>query len=262
MADNHTLPHQLKSLPTCDEFHPKDHGEATRYLIVRDAVLTHMQKEPAVKVLFARWDKKTKLSKLATTVATAKDRGRDVATQRLIEAIRSLARTIGPEIIQATETWGLPWPWVDRGLLRAFVLQHSGTATGTPFRTWSELQKDELDITLKLRSGTSQQEVNAAMDRIQRAYETNLLPPGRAPKQPKLNEVSHLDRNSSWFVRYQIGGESISKLAKQFHDTYHQTPDGPLNCQNDESTVSKGIKEVERLLRLTTYIRRPESAGK
>lgn len=255
MAQNLTVLHQFESLPTCDEFQPKDYGEAERYIAVREALLKYMLQEPTVKELLERLDKKVGLSKLVTAVAQANDHDRDAASRELVDCVLSLSHAIGPEIKQAVETWGLPWLWMDRGLLRAFVLQHIDAAIGKPLLTWTEMQKDELDINLKISSGTSDDEVEAAFDRIRQAYKKNLLQPGRAPMTKKKNaemdakKGAHLDRNAYWYVRHKIGGVHPCDLAKaHFGDDFQ-------NLLRPDTTITKGIKAVEDLLNLTSYIR-------
>jgi hypothetical protein len=300
MSHDPTLPHQVESFPEFDEFSPKDHGGAERYRRVRQAFLPHLLKLPTVKALFARWNRQTGLGKLAADVARTSDhlaktlklpnrvslnqrasvtnvealpaQTRRLVTQReaacalFAQCLRSLAQTIGPEARRIVEVWGMPWFWVEQGLIHAFILKHGAIAIGVPgFNVTLQIPPERVRMTATM-DFANKAELEVLLDRIRQEGRAALTQPkatttttrlkSRKPKKPKTQgEPDHLDLYAEWFVRHRIGGVEITQLAKEFHERYHQRPLGPLDCRNDYSTVSKGIDRAQEVLNLTAHTR-------
>ena len=70
---------------------------------------------------------------------------------------------------------------------------------------------------------------------------------GRLPRR-KLGSV---ERNAHWFYRNRVLGESVSSLAKKYHERHCTQAFGAAH--DDRQLVRTGIREAERLFSLSSY---------
>lgn len=255
VPNNESLPpHRHAHIPERDDFTSKDHGQAERYRLTREAVLKHLIEEPSIQHLFASWDQTTGLLKLAEAVAHASEEQKPVAYGQFIERVRALPQLLNTEPAQAAVSWELPYHFVSNGVVNEYILQRAAVAHGVPFKTWSAIQKDDLRIALTIRGHASDQEVESLFERIRQARNSDALAPGRAPKTNKKNadttatKGAHLDRNARWVVCHNVGKIPPIELAREHFGQEFQKLTNPV------STITKGIKSAQELLNLTTYV--------
>ena len=255
MPHNQDLPpHQHTYIPERDDFTSKDHGQAERYRLTREAVLRHLIEEPTVGHLFSSWDQSTGLLKLAEAVAQAPHEQKPVLYGQFIERVRMLPQLVATAVAQAAVAWGLPYHFVTDGLVAEYVVQRAALAHGFPFSTWMEIQKDHLLVELAIFGHATEEEVEAVFERIRQARKPNAQKPGRAPMTNKKNtdttatKGAHLDRNARWLVRHHVGKIPPIDLAHEHYGGQFK------NLQNPVSTITKGIASAQKLLNLTTCV--------
>jgi len=252
--DQNLHPHHHTYIPERDDFTSKDHGEAERYRLTREAVLRYLVEEPAVAQLFSSCDQSTGLLKLAEAVVQASDEQKPVVYEQFIERVRALPQLLKTEVAEAAVSWGLPYQFVSDGLVAEYVLQRAAIAHGFPFCTWIEVKKDHLKVELAISGHATEKEVEAVFERIRQARKPDALKPGRALMTNKKNadatatKGAHLDRNAQWLVRHHVGKIPPIDLA---HEHYREQF---KNLQNPVSTITTGIKSAHKLLNLTTYV--------
>ena len=252
--DQNLPPHQGTYIPERDDFTSKDHGEAERYRLTREAVLRHLIEEPTVGHLFSSWDQSTGLTKLAEAVAQAPDEQKPIVYGQFIERVRALPQLVALEVAQAAISWGLPYHFVTDGLVAEYILQRAALAHGFPFRTWSEIQKDNLKVEMVISGNDSDAILEKFFERIRQARRPEALTHGRAPKTTKkgadatATRGAHLDRNTRWLVRQKVGKVLPIDLARQHFGSRFS------DLQNPVSTITKGIESAQKLLNLTTYV--------
>ena len=255
MPHNQNLhPHQHTYIPERDDFTSKDHGEAERYRLTREAVLKHLIKEQSVELLFSSWDQSTGLMKLAEAVAQAPAEQKPVAYGQFIEQVRTLPQLVATAVAQAAVSWGLPYHFVTDGLVAEYVVQRAAIVHGFPFRSRTEIQKDHLKVELAISGHAPDEELEAVFERIRQARKPDTLSPSRAPMTNKKNadttatKGAHLDRNARWLVRRHVGKIQPIDLAHEHYGAQFK------NLQNPVSTITKGIESAQKLLNLTTYV--------
>lgn len=133
----------------------------------------------------------------------------------------TIARTLGPDAVQLARDIGLPYAWVAQGLLHGFVAGIEAIAAG--------------------------QEIQLPLPRITLTHDPmQKRPAGRRPDEAALV------RYAQWYVSHHVGGISMNALARKYHDTHQKKPHNlDHTWLDDRKTVSDGIKEVDRLLKLT-----------
>lgn len=247
-------PHQHTHIPERDDFTSKDHGEAERYRLTREAVLRHLIEEQPVGHLFSSWDQSTGLMKLAEAVAQAPAEQKPVVYGQFIEKVRTLPQLVATAVAQAAISWGLPYHFVTDGLVAEYVVQRAAIAHGFPFRSRTEIQKDHLKVELAISGHAPDEELEAVFERIRQARKPDSQAPGRAPMTNKKNadttatKGAHLDRNARWLVRRHVGKIQPIDLAHEHYGAQFK------NLQNPVSTITKGIESAQKLLNLTTYV--------
>jgi hypothetical protein len=257
------MPHKLESHPQFNTFNSTNEGEGQRYVLARTAFLEQLVKEPKIQAVFARWDKRTNLTKLAADVAGASDRlakALGLAHRRQLSPLSVQPLTIDPrdrrivklnavrekaialfskhlcaipkalyqDAVQVARELGIPWPWVSQRLLHAFVLQYGEVAVGLPFTLSQTIEPDK--IVLEVNSSTSRGELLAKY----RAARPSRLR-GRVPK--KNTEAP--GRYAIWFCRKTVGGVSVRQLAQEYSVV--------------RALMQHGIREAYRLLNLSLY---------
>jgi hypothetical protein len=146
---------------------------------------------------------------------------REAAIAHFRDRLHSVACTLGHDTVKIAEELGLPYAWVSQGLLHAFVAGNYAMAAG--------------------------QEIVLPLPQITVTFDPSTeTPRGRMPKEGVI------ERYSQWYVRRNVSGVELDELALEYHATHeHPASSSSHTWRHDRKLIYHGIKEVERLLKLT-----------
>lgn len=248
------MPYKLTSFPEFDAVHSDNQGDDHRIPIMKGALLSELVQQPCIVKVFAHWGVATGLFNLADELGNASDRlakalklpdrtalnsdevskfdvatlskrtrdlvaTREAAVARFGAELQSLARTVGPDAEKVAEQIGLPYRWVEQGLLHGFGGGMAAIAAG--------------------------QEIVFPLPQIV------VTSDGNPRRRGRRSDASTIGRYAQWYVQHRISGVSANELARQYHETFHRALHHTHTWKHDRKTIRDGIAEVERLLKLT-----------
>lgn len=191
-------------------------GDNQRIVLMKRVILSELVQHPHVLTDYTQWPVKSGHHPLVQGVLD----GKEPLTKR-IDAISPALRVFRKDAAIRAAALGLPYKWVAQGLLRGFVYVLVGIAIGYKLAPAPPLVPATLSTMTK-------------------------GPSGRRPK------AGVIERYARWYVRHQVSGIAVNTLAKEYHKTHQKTPHNPDHTwQEDRKTVQHGIKEIDRLLKLT-----------
>ncbi len=207
---------KLQSFPEFDSSDSATSGDDQRIVLMKGALLSELAQQPRVLTEYMQWTVKAGIHPVMQAVLDGKE-----PVTKLIAAIPSSAKSLQEDAVKLAAELNLPYRWVAQGLLHGFGAGLVGIATGE-------------EIVLPLP------QINLTYDPL----------PGRATGYKPDTEV--IERYARWYVRCRISGVKESTLAQEYHETHaHPASSTKHTWREDRKTISQGIKEIERLLRLT-----------
>jgi hypothetical protein len=210
------MPRKLESFPEFDSSHSNSLGDDRRVVVMKGALLSELVRQPPVLTAYMQWTVKAGLAPVLQAVLDGNE-----SVTNLIAAIPPAAKQLHEEAFRLAAALGLPYRWVAQGLLHGFGAGLVGLATG--------------------------QEIVLPLPRINVTYDPLTM---RAAGYKPDAEV--IERYARWYVLCRIGGVEERVLAKEYHEIHaHPSSSTTHTWRHDRKTISDGIKEIERLLRLT-----------
>ncbi len=206
---------KLQSFPEFNSADSTTHGDDQRIVLMKGALLSESVRQSRVLTAYTQWTVKAGLHPLIQDVLDGKE---PVTT--LIAAIPPAAKLLREDAVRLAAELNLPYRWVAQGLLHGFGAGLVGIATG--------------------------QEIVLPLPQINLTYDPLTV---RATGYKPDAEV--IERYAQWYVRCWIGGVEERVLAQEYHETHAHPSSSTHTWREDRKTISKGIKEIERLLLLT-----------
>lgn len=193
-------------------------GDVQRIVLMKRVILSELVQHPRVATEYTQWPMKSGHHPLVRGVLDSKK----PLTERL-EGIRRALKVFRKDAVKLATALSLSYEWVAEGLLDGFISVLVGIAIGHKLPPGSPLVADNRDAITK-------------------------GPSGRKPK------TGVIEKSSRWYVRHRVSGVSVNTLAREYHQAHQavfleKQPDH--SWQDDRKTVYDGIKEIDRLIKLT-----------